>query len=114
MGLREPRLNTDHRVMLSVIRGERVTRNKSYRRGITRWPIWRITRRPHPELKAAFKDLKYAVYKAPWPTTTRSDWILAETWRLSDMRTSLRRTAQASNIEVRQETRELQNSLQAD
>ena len=63
VGLREPRIHTYHRVMLSEIRVEGSTLNSRYRQRRTQCPIQRSIHRPQTKLEAAFDNLKNEVYR---------------------------------------------------
>ena len=73
LGLREPRLHIDHRMMLAEIRREGVTRNKRYRWGRIRWPIRRSIHRPQPEREATFDDINDELDRDLRPTAVRED-----------------------------------------
>ena len=78
-GLREPRIHTEHSIMLADIRRYWAMRNNRYIQGRTQWPICRSIHRPQSEQEAKFYGLAGAVYRAPLPMTVRTDWIFLET-----------------------------------
>ena len=57
-GVREARLNTDHQIFLTVLRGEGARQNLRYLGGGTKWPLAAPTVRPQTEEGAVFASLK--------------------------------------------------------
>ena len=67
-GMKEPRLQMDHMLMLEYISREGVTRKKIFRRGIKRWSILISINMPQQKKESTFDKLKDSVDGALWPT----------------------------------------------
>ena len=88
-GLRETHFVTDQRMTLTVLQGEGVLRNRSYKRGKTFWPIRPKAVQPQTKGEAAFADLKGETTRAPSLTKARASCIFQKNWILAGRRAVL-------------------------
>ena len=95
-GLMEARLYTDHRMVLTVIQGEGVLRNRRYVGGRTQWKLAPSTVRPQKEEEAASKNLKGEVEMTRRPKEAIEAWISQATWKLADRSKAINREGRAN------------------
>ena len=84
----DPRIHSNHKMMLAVIRGKGVARNRIYQWGRTQCPIQRVTCGTQPKRDATSNSLKDEVYSAPrqiWLGQPRF-WHRRGIWRTSQKR----------------------------
>ena len=112
--MREARLYTDHRMVLSVLRGEGALKNRRYVVGRMLWPLAAPTVRMQMEGETAFECLKGEVERKQQTTAVRAEWIYKETWQLEYCRSAPQRAGRASTREVRKARRDFQHTLQED
>ena len=99
-------MNTYHRMVLEVLRGEGAQRNGDYQRRRRFLPIKPQKVRPLTEGEAAFAMFKGVVDRTQRQMKAPASWISQETWCLANRRTSLLRTGRANAMEARQLRRE--------
>ena len=89
--IREPRVLTDHQMILAELKGYGLRINCKYFRGRTTWLIVAPKWGPIHEEDAIFNDLQKEVKKPMRKAQDNSTWISEETWRFEYHRTALRR-----------------------
>ena len=93
VSVRDPRYNSDHYMVMGVLRGGTEKANEKYIAGRRKVPM-QVNRRPTRE-DELFGDLRRAMLKPQPREQQRNAWISEETWRLIDERVSMRRKARA-------------------
>ena len=101
-------------MVLEVIQGEGVQRNRKYVVGRTRLPLASPMVQPQMEGEAAFASIQEEVERKQEPKVVRYAWISRETWRLVDSRAALQLAGRASTGVVGKAWRNFQCSLQED
>ena len=92
MGITEPRMPTDHRMVLGKLIREGVRRHCSYFEKRVTWPITAGKGVTVQEGGSYFNDLKQMVKKPSRKTrTTTAPWISYATWRIADQRMAMGR-----------------------
>ena len=116
VGLQEPITPTDHRMVLGLLCGDRVTSNRAYVRGRTTWPVREEKGRTRQiEGDLHFKDLKRKIKKpSRKDRSTLSPWIPETTWKIADQRTALLSKTRTNQEEHRVLTRRFQEALKED
>ena len=74
-GIREAQMHTDHRMVLSELRGEGAQHNVAYLLRRRFWSIKSHRVRPMTEIEAVFTTLKGGVDRTQHPTKARASWI---------------------------------------
>ena len=112
VGIREPIMPTDHRMVLGILIGEGVREHLRYKKERNTWPITEATGGMRQDENAYFMDLKRRVKKPSRKGITTSElWILDTTWRLADQRAELGRKCTANHGECRMLTWRFQSAL---
>ena len=75
---------TDHRMILTKLKGYRVSRNRKYCEGWSTCPILLPKGVPMQEEDTIFSDLKKEVKKSTWTAREKETLISEATWRLVD------------------------------
>ena len=115
VGIREPRIPTDHRMVLGELIGEEVRRHHRYCKEQAIWNIAETRGGPLQEGDSHSSDLKRMVkYPPPQKTRTAASWISDETWRLADRITELVQTHTEKQQSRRAATRRFQASQRED
>ena len=92
LGIREPRMPTDHWMVLGVLTGEGFGVHRRYNKERTTWYITRATGGMRPEVDAHFMALKNRVKKPSRKDRTMLSLLISKTpWRLTDQRAALGR-----------------------
>ena len=92
MGIREPIMLTDHRLVMGKLMGEGARRHHRYCKERSIWPIAASKGIPMQEGDAHFSDLKKMVKNLLRKARTAAPCISDATCRLADQRTALERT----------------------
>ena len=93
MAVRDPRYNSDHYMVMGLLRGGTARAHGKYIAGRRKIPL-KPPRRPTRE-DELFRDLRRAVLKPQPREQHRNAWISEETWRLVDERVTMRRKSWA-------------------
>ena len=102
MGIREPRIPTDHQMVLGELIGEGVMRHRRYCKDRATWPITSVKGCMGQEGDSHFNDLKRRVKKPSRKgRTTMAPCISGSTWRLADQRAALGSKLTANQQECR-------------
>ena len=104
--------DTDHRMIVGLLKGGSRSRLKRYRRRRARLPL-SITG-PQTRTEAWFEELKATVKKPDVRTLPRNSWISEATWDIVDRRAWLRKTGRLSQVRERNLTRRIYVSLTND
>ena len=91
VGIREPRVLTDHFMILTKIKGYRVSRDQKYCKRWYTCPISVPKGAPMQEEYTIFGDLKKEVKKSMRTAQEKETWVSEATCRLVDQSISLRR-----------------------
>ena len=115
VGIREPIMPTDHRMVLDELIGEGVRRHQWYCKEQATCPIAETKGGTWQEGDSQFNDLKWMV-KNPSrkERTTTAPWISDTTWGLEDHRTELGRKITENQQEHRMATQMFQAALKED
>ena len=113
VGVRNPRMTTDHWVVLVCLWGGVEQYNKRYQKGRNIWPIAPPKGGAQREEDIRFQDLRREINTPKSMVKTREAWISERTW-LVDRRTVLHRILPRDQRGNRISTRQFQTSLQAD
>ena len=111
VAVRDPRHNSDHYMVMVLLRGGTGREHVKYIVGRRRMPL-KPPRRPTREDKL-FGDLRRAVPKPQPREQHRNAWISEETWRLLDKRVMMRRKPRA-RTGMRRLGRAIQASMKGD
>ena len=79
LGIREPRMPTDHRMVLRVLIGEGVRRHRRYNKERTTWPITEAKGGKRQEGGSQFMDLKRRVRDKSMEERTTSASCISDT-----------------------------------
>ena len=111
VAVRDPRHNSDHYMVMGLLRGGTVREHIRYIAGRRRLPL-KPPKRPTRE-DSLFGDLRRAVPKPQPREQHRNAWISEETWKLVDERVTMRRKSRA-RTGMRRLGRAIQSSLKGD
>ena len=111
VAVRDPRHNSDHYMVMGLLRGGTVREHLSYIAGRRRLPL-KPPKRPTRE-DSLFGDLRQAVPKPQPQEQHQNAWISEETWKLVDERVTMRWKAR-SRTGMRRLGRSIQASLKGD
>ena len=113
--LKDPRcFNSDHLMMVGKITSATRSRNRSYLRSRTRYPLGPPRRGPLTQVDLIFQELQRAVDPPPPRERSHRSWISANTWKLVDARASLRRVSPFDRTAYRQKDREVKAAIKDD
>ena len=93
VAVRDPRYNSDHYMVMGLIRGGTARAHGMYIAGRRKIPL-KPPRRPTRE-DELFGDLRRVVLKLQPREQHRNTWISEETWRIIDERVTMRRKSRA-------------------
>ena len=111
VAVRDPRYNSDHYMVMGLLRGGTARAHGKYIAGRRKIPMT-PPRRPTQEDKL-FGDLRRAVLKPQPREQHRNAWISEETWRLVDKRVTMRRKSRA-RTGLRKLGQSIQDSMKGD
>ena len=109
VGIREPRIPTDHWMVLLELIGDGARRHRWYGMELTTWPITEANGGTIQEGDYHFMALNQRVKKPSRKgRTTTAPWISDTTWRLADQRAALGRKLISKQGEFRTMTQRFQ------
>ena len=111
MAVRDPRYNSDHYMVMGLLRGRTGREHAKYIAGRRNIPL-KPPRRPTQEDKL-FGDLRRAVPKPQPRKQQQNAWISEETWRLVDEQVTMRWKKRA-RTGLRRLGRAIQASMKGD
>ena len=111
MAVRDPHYNSDHYMVMCLLRGGTAKAHDNYIAGRRKIPM-NLQRRPMREDKL-FGDLGRAVLKPQPREQQRNAWISEETWQLVNERVTMRRKPQVQTG-LRRLRRAIQASMKGD
>ena len=115
ISLKDPRCFTsDHLMVVGRITSATRSKNRSYLRSRTRYPLGPPRSGPLTQVDSIFQELKNEVDPPPPRQRNYRSWISDSTWKLVDARASLRRESPFNRTAYRQKDREVKAAIKAD